>query len=94
MPLALLSPESQTNSILDSVGCAVSNFSAIVGTLSNSRVTAALSGQNDFSQEDGEQHLRVAREMQRLMNETGLPIDWRRVEKVREVLARRRQHVV
>jgi hypothetical protein len=94
MPLASLSPESQINVILANIGCAVSNFSPTVGTLSNSRVSAALAGQNDFSQEDGDYHLRVAIEMQRLVNETGLPIDWRRVEKVREVLARRRQHVV
>lgn len=91
MPLAMLSPEAQINKILSELDCATSNFAPTVGTLSASRVAAALSGQNDFAATDGEFHLKVAREMQRLANEVDVPVDWRKVEKVRLALASRRK---
>ena len=59
--LAALSPEAQVNTILDDIGCAPSNFSEIADLHANSRVIQGLKGQNDFSAEDGEYYLGLAR---------------------------------
>jgi len=90
MSIAAYNVESQINRILNDLDCAVSNYAAIANRLSGSRVAAALAGTNDFSAPDGEYHLQVAREMQRLATEVNVPVDWRRVEKVREILAARK----
>jgi hypothetical protein len=90
MALAALSPENQINGILRDLDCAVTNFAGIVGRLSGSRVAAALSGQNDFSAEDGQYHLNVARSMRRLQDDYQVPIDWRRVERLKEILGTRK----
>jgi len=87
---ATYSAESQINRILNELDCAVSNYAAIANRLSGSRVAAALAGTNDFSMADGEYHLRIARQMKTLAEEHLVPIDWRRVEKVREILTARK----
>lgn len=89
--IAAYSAENQINRILTELVCAVSNYAAIAGKLSGSRVAAALAGTNDFSAEDAEYHLQVARDMQGLVAETKVPIDWRRVEEIRKILAERKQ---
>jgi len=89
MALASLSCESQINQILSELDCAVSNYAAIANKLSPSRVAAALSGTNDFSATDGEHHLQIARSMKRLADEASVPIDWRKIERIREVLGTR-----
>jgi hypothetical protein len=88
--LAALSHESQINQILSELDCAVSNYAAIANKLSASRVAAALSGTNDFSTSDAEHHLQIARSMKRLADEVPVPIDWRKIERIREVLGTRR----
>ncbi len=59
--LAALSPEAQINRILEDVDCVPSNFTEIASRHSNSRVIAALKGQNDFDPEDGQYYLGLAR---------------------------------
>jgi hypothetical protein len=91
LPLASLSPENQINAILGRISCAAINFSPQGSRLSHTRIVNALSGQNDFNPEDGQYYLQLAREMERLENEAGVPVDWKRIEKVRQALDRRRQ---
>jgi len=88
--IATYSVENQINRILTELDCAVSNYAAIAGKLSGSRVAAALAGTNDFSTADGEYHLQVARDMQRLVAEVNVPVDWRHVEKIRKILVARK----
>lgn len=89
--LATLSTEAQVNKILDDIGCAPSNFFEIASRHSISRGIAALKGQNDFSPEDGQYYLQIARQMQRLAEEHNpIPIEWKRTPLIREILAARK----
>jgi hypothetical protein len=58
--LAALSPEAQVNRILEEVRCVPSSYSKIADRNANSRVIAALKGENDFSPEDGQYYLCLA----------------------------------
>jgi hypothetical protein len=89
--LATLSTESQIASILDSIGCAPSNFSEIADRHANSRVIAALKGQNAFSTDDGEYYLGVARQMKKLAEEFPVPISWKETQRIKQILAARNQ---
>ncbi len=88
--LATLSPEMQVNQILEHIDCVPSNFSEIADRHSNSRVIAALKGTNDFEPEDGEYYLGLARQMKRLAEEYPVPIDWRKTQRIKEILATRK----
>src|SRR6266849_6908529 len=88
--LAALSPEAQVNKILDDIGCAPSNFSEIADRHANSRVIQALKGQNDFSSEDSQYYLGLARQMKRLAEEFPVPISWKETQRIKEILAARR----
>jgi hypothetical protein len=88
--LAALSPEAQVNRILEDIGCAPSNFSEVADRHANSRVLAGLQGRNDFDQEDGEYYLGMARQMKRLAEEYPVPIDWRKTQRIKEILATRK----
>ncbi len=88
--LAALSPESQANRILDEVGCVLSNFSEIADRHANSRVIQWLKGTNPFSPEDGQYYLGLARQMKRLAEEYPVPIDWRKTQRIKEILATRK----
>jgi len=88
--LAALSPEAQVNRILDEVLCVPSSYSKIADRNANSRVIAALKGENDFSPEDGHYYLQIAREMKRLAEEFPVPIDWSQTQRIKEILAARR----
>lgn len=88
--LATLSPEMQVNQILEHIDCVPSNFSEIADHHSNSRVIAALRGANDFDPKDGEYYLGLARQMKRLAEEYPVPIDWRKTQRIKEILAARR----
>src|ERR1700674_735824 len=88
--LTALSPESQIARILDEVRCAPTNFTEIADRLANSRVIQALKGQNDFSPEDGEYYLGLARQMKRLAEEYPVPISWKETQRIKEILAARK----
>jgi|SRR6267154_2151546 len=88
--LAALSPEAQVNTILDDIGCAPSNFSEIADRHANSRVIQGLKGQNDFSAEDGEYYLGLARQMKRLAEEFPVPISWKETQRIKQILAARK----
>ncbi len=88
--LATLSPEMQVNQILEHIDCVPSNFSEIADRHSNSRVIAALRGANDFDPEDGEYYLGLARQMKKLAEEYPVPIDWRKTQRIKEILAARK----
>jgi len=88
--LATLSPEMQVNQILEHIDCVPSNFSEIADRHSNSRVIAALKGTNDFDLEDGQYYLGLARQMKRLAEEYPVPIDWRKTQRIKEILATRK----
>src|SRR5712664_2712603 len=88
--LATLSDEMQINRIIDELDCVPSNFSEIADRHSNSRVIAALKGTNDFDPEDGQYYLGLARQMKRLAEEFPVPIDWRKTQRIKEILAARR----
>jgi hypothetical protein len=88
--LATLSPEMQVNRILENIDCVPSNFSEIADRHSNSRVIAALKGTNDFEPEDGEYYLGLARQMKKLAEEYQVPIDWRKTQRIKEILAARK----
>src|SRR6266481_716128 len=88
--LAALSPEAQVNTILDDIGCAPSNFSEIADRHANSRVIQGLKGQNDFSAEDGEYYLGLARQMKRLAEEYPVPISWKETQRIKQILAARK----
>jgi hypothetical protein len=87
---ATLSPEFQVATILDSIGCVVSNFSEIADRHANSRVIAALRGANDFDPEDGQYYLSLARQMKHMAEEFPVPIDWRKTQRIKEIIAARR----
>jgi hypothetical protein len=89
--LATLSNEAQINRILEDVDCVPSNFTEIANRHSNSRVIAALKGTNDFDPEDGQYYLRLARQMKRLAEEFPVPIDWRKTQTIKDILAARTQ---
>ena len=89
--LTALSPENQINIILRELDCAVSNFAGIAARLSGTRVAAALSGSNDFSTEDGQHYLDIARRMKRLQDDAGVPVDWRKVSQLQAILATKKQ---
>ncbi len=93
MALAALSAENQINHILRELDCATSNFAGIADRLSGGRVAAALSGQNDFTKDDAEYYLNVARQMKRLQDETGVPLDWRKVDRLKNILGTRKKSV-
>ena len=85
--LAALSPESQINKILADIGCAPTNFAEIADRHAISRVLQGLKGTNDFSREDGEYYLGVARQMQRLAHDyPKIPINWREIGRIKEIL--------
>jgi hypothetical protein len=84
------SPEMQISGILREIGCAQSNFSELADRGANSRVIAGLRGTNDFSAEDGAYYLHVAREMKKLADDAGVPINWKEVPRIKEILAARR----
>jgi hypothetical protein len=84
------SPEMQISGILREIGCAQSNFSELADRGANSRVIAALRGTNDFSAEDGAYYLHVAREMKKLADDAGVPINWKEIARIKEILAARR----
>jgi hypothetical protein len=88
--LTALSPESQVNRILADIGCVPSNFTEIADRHANSRVIAALKGTNDFDPEDGQYYLSLARQMKRLAEEYPVPIDWRKTQRIKEILAARK----
>ena|SRR6266481_1357194 len=88
--LAALSPEAQVNTILDDIGCAPTNFTDIADRHANSRVLAALKGTNDFDPADGEYYLGLARQMKRLAEEYPVPIDWRKILQIKQILAARK----
>jgi hypothetical protein len=88
--LAALTPENQIASILDSIGCVPSNFSEIADRHANSRVIQALKGTNDFDPEDGQYYLGLAIQMKRLAEEFPVPIDWRKTQRIKEILATRK----
>ncbi len=88
--LAALSPEAQVNTILDEIGCAPTNFTDIADRHANSRVLAALKGTNDFDPADGEYYLGLARQMKRLAEEYPVPIDWRKILQIKQILAARK----
>ena len=88
--LAALSPEAQVNRILEEIRCVPSSYSKIADRNANSRVIAALKGENDFSPEDGQYYLQIAREMKRLAEEFPVPIDWSQTQRVKEILAARK----
>jgi hypothetical protein len=88
--LATLSPEAQANQIWHHIDCVPSNFSEIADRHSNSRVIAALKGTNDFDREDAEYYLGLARQMKRLTEEYPVPIDWRKTQRIKEILAERK----
>jgi hypothetical protein len=89
--LATLSPEAQINRILEDVDCVPSNFTEIASRHSNSRVIAALKGQNDFDPEDGQYYLALARQMKKLGEEYfPIPIDWRKTQRIKEILETRK----
>jgi hypothetical protein len=89
--LAALSPEAQVNRILEDIGCAPSNFSEIADRHSNSRVIAALQGRNDFSPEDAQFYLGLARQMKKLAEEYPVPISWKETQRIKQILAARNQ---
>jgi hypothetical protein len=89
--MATLSPEFQVATILDEIGCAPSNFSEIAGRHANSRVIQGLKGQNDFSLEDGEYYLSLAKQMKKLAEEYPVPIAWKETQRIKEILAARRE---
>jgi hypothetical protein len=88
---ATLSPESQVATILDSIGCAPTNFAEIADRHAISRVLQGLKGTNDFSQEDGEYYLQLARQMKKLAEEYPVPIAWKETQRIKEILATRNQ---
>src|SRR5260370_18221247 len=88
--LAALSPEAQVNTIIDDIGCAPSNFSESADRHANSRVIEGLKGQNDFSAEDGEYYLGLARQMKRLAEEFPVPISWKETQRIKQILAARK----
>jgi hypothetical protein len=88
--LTALSPELQVSRILDDIGCVPSNFTEIADRHANSRVIAALKGTNDFDPEDGQYYLGLARQMKRLAEEYPVPIDWRKTQRIKEILAARK----
>ncbi|SRR6266481_5310480 len=88
--LAALSPEAQVNTILDDIGCAPTNFTDIADRHANSRVIQGLKGQNDFSAEDGEYYLGLARQMKRLAEEFPVPISWKETQRIKQILATRK----
>lgn len=88
--LATLSDETQINRILEDVDCVPSNFTDIADRHSNSRVIAALKGTNDFDPGDGEYYLGLARQMKKLAEEFPVPIDWRKTQRIKEILAARK----
>jgi hypothetical protein len=90
--LATFSSEMQVNRILEDIDCVPSNFSEIADRHSNSRVIAALQGRNDFDPEDGEYYLGLARQMKRLAEEYPVPIDWRKTQRIKEILAACKVH--
>jgi len=87
---SLHSVETRINTILNLLGCAITNFAAIANRLSASRVSAALTGVSDFGPADGEYHLQVAQAMKSLADEYPVPIDWKQVSRVRSALDARR----
>jgi hypothetical protein len=87
---ATFSPEFQVCTILSEIGCVPSNFSEIADRHATSRVLAALQGRNDFDPEDAQHYLAVARRMKMLAEEFPVPIDWRKTQKIKEILAERR----
>jgi hypothetical protein len=91
MPLASLSTETLVGEILRELDCAVLNFAGIADRLSGSRVAAALSGQNDFGKDDAAYYLNVARQMKRLQDEVGVPINWKRVDEIKTILGTRKR---
>ena len=91
--LATLSSEAQINRILEDVDCVPSNFTEIASRHSNSRVIAALKGANDFEPEDGQYYLGLARQMKKLADEYPVPIDWRKTQRIKEILAARKAQV-
>ena len=90
--LATLSDEMQVNRILEQIDCVPSNFSEIADRHSNSRVIAALKGTNDFDPEDSQYYLNLARQMKKLAEEYPVPIDWRKTQRIKEILAARKTH--
>ena len=92
MALAAFSSEAMINRTLDEIGCNPTNFSEIVNTLSTTRVIAALKGTNDFTAEDAQHYLSVARQLKALSEEYPVPINWRESEKIREILSTRKEY--
>jgi hypothetical protein len=91
MPLAALSSENLINEILRDLDCAVSGFAAIGGDrLSGSRVASALSGQNDFAADDAAFYLDLARRMKRLQTDVVVPINWKKIDEIRNILGTRK----
>jgi hypothetical protein len=90
--LTALSPELQVSRILADIGCVPSNFTEIADRHANSRVIAALKGTNDFDSTDGQYYLGLARQMKRLAEEYPVPIDWRKTQRIKEILAARKTH--
>jgi hypothetical protein len=89
--LGALSPETQVARILEEIGCAPSNFSEIADRHANSRVIAGLQGRNDFSPEDGQYYLTLARRMKKLAEEYPVPISWKETQRIKQILAARNQ---
>src|SRR5260370_42600102 len=93
MEVGSVSAEKQINQLLTELDCATSNFAAIADRLSGGRVAAALSGQNDFTKDDAEYYLSVARQMKKLQDDVAVPVDWRRVDKIKNILGTRKRTV-
>jgi hypothetical protein len=94
--LATFSEESRLKSGLVQLNCAESNFAKISGVVSKTRLIEGLAGQNNFNHRDAERMLETLDEMRSLQEEIDLfthshtPVDWSRVEEIRNVLCIRR----
>ncbi len=89
--LAALSNEAQISRILEQINCAPTNFAEIADRHAISRVLQGLKGTNDFSREDGQYYLGVARQMKSLAeSHSEVPINWREIGRIKQILAARK----
>jgi hypothetical protein len=94
--LATLSPEAQIKTGLIRLNCAESNFAKISGVVGKTRLAEGLAGYNSFDRRDADRLLAVLNEMRLLQQEidsfsgSHTPLDWSRVEQIRNVLTIRR----
>ena len=89
--LTTLDPRTLLRNGIDELGCAANNYQEITELMSKSKLALCLSGQREFTHDEGVRALYCLDELKELAASSQTQPDWKQTERIRAALEQRRQ---